>query len=296
MTEPTEPRTWRTNLTESDIGNGLVPEDWPLGPVVVSTVPPDGVAVAADGRMVLLPGVPLPKGLEWRWHEDDPWHDGAERPPVGRPVEVRPVPAPEPATERVPWASVPVRMRTLAGTRTPVGGVRWDEGKFVYCTAQGSPIAAVHDPVIGWDGSGTVEVLRDADPTPTSPAAARRLVDVADDDLSELRPVGSGHLATPTDTPSEDEPRLCRNCLARHRSDTDNTLCDRFDPTDTPSEAGHTRTSTAEGPDFCAECDRFRRLYRDRLCMPNTAIDRLLATLTTEAPDVGGATRDGDRP
>ena len=38
--------------------------------------------------------------------------------------------------------------------------------------------------------------------------------------------------------------------------------------------------------------DQFRRFYRDRLCVPAEAVDKLLDTL---AADVGGATRDGDR-
>lgn len=205
MTEPTEPRTWRTNLTESDIGNGLVPEDWPLDPVLVSTVPPDGVAVAADGRMVLLPGAPLPEGWEWYSADENGWVQNALTTGVVScewPAVCRPVPAPEPATQRVPWAEA-VDNRDEARyvydhPRGPVGTIYGAD----FSVSPGCVRNAVGDRICDIDDDGLVTVLRDADPTPTDKTLGDAL-DECPTEADKLRLLFAGQMPTPTDPPSD---------------------------------------------------------------------------------------------
>ncbi len=171
VTEPTEPRTVHGHVV--DYGGGridvLVARDTeeyivPGTPVVVSTVPPDGVAVAADGRMVLLPGAPLPEGWEARMWSDSRFRQIDNRGPWVRPMEVRPVPAPAPATERVPWWEA-VGRTTVHGER--VLAVTADHEGVTYTPELGGDQRV--------DDDGMVTVLRDADPnhtdTPSEPKA-----------------------------------------------------------------------------------------------------------------------------
>ena len=70
---------------------------------------------------------------------------------------------PEPETERVPWYSVVADQRRLVGF-PKVGGTRYGaDGCLAFTDHDGVLLANVHDPAIGWDGSGTVEVLKDGD-------------------------------------------------------------------------------------------------------------------------------------
>jgi hypothetical protein len=75
-------------------------------------------------------------------------------------VEVRaPRAVPEPETERVPWWEVVADQRRLVGF-PEVGGTRYGaDGCLAFTDHDGVLLANVHDPAIGWDGSGTVEVL-----------------------------------------------------------------------------------------------------------------------------------------
>jgi hypothetical protein len=247
MTEPTEPTTVYGRVV--DHGGGridvLVARDTERyidtgTPVVVSTVPPDGLWPGPDGG-VIKPLTDLDQSWEWLG-SDGIWNvwDPSDMEGNFRGLVVcRPVPAPEPDTERVPWAEVPFKMRTLAGTTVPVGGVRWDENLFVFCTAQGSPIAAVHDPAIGWDGSGTVTVLRDADPTPT---------DTPSDDEATVRPGPCSLCGKPTTRP--DQHNVCDDCYAGAHQPT---AAPSVVPADSPDtgrwtidEDGHLAWETAD--------------------------------------------------
>lgn len=68
----------------------------------------------------------------------------------------------EATTERIHWMDVVIQQRFLADTtRAYVNSVGYHpdfKGSLVYMGSAGHPIALVHDPAIGWDGSGTVLV------------------------------------------------------------------------------------------------------------------------------------------
>lgn len=69
--------------------------------------------------------------------------------------------ADEPETERVDWVDVFAEQRRLAAyPDMHVMGVRWVGGDLWYTGDPLEPIAKVHDPKIGCDGSNTVLVVK----------------------------------------------------------------------------------------------------------------------------------------
>ena len=124
---------------------------WP-GAVLSGLTDEDGVPtwLAQAGQ---VRGEPVRPCVSTRWDgrdwaQDDAW------------VEVRaPRAVPEPETERVPWWEVVADQRRLVGF-PEVGGTRYGaDGCLAFTDHDGVLLANVHDPAIGWDGSGTVEVL-----------------------------------------------------------------------------------------------------------------------------------------
>ncbi|MBP7630152.1 MAG: hypothetical protein KA758_06840 [Acidimicrobiales bacterium] len=113
-----------------------------------------------DGQPTWLAQAGQVRGEQVRiWH-DEPWVTTHGSWADSRWVEVRaPRAVPEPETERVPWWEVVADQRRLVGF-PEVGGTRYGaDGCLAFTDHDGVLLANVHDPAIGWDGSGTVEVL-----------------------------------------------------------------------------------------------------------------------------------------
>ena len=119
--------------------------------------------VDEDGEPTWLALAPNVLGEDVRTCVDFPWFIcGSDNAVTPYWVEVRaPGAVPEPETERVPWYSVVADQRRLVGF-PKVGGTRYGaDGCLAFTDHDGVLLANVHDPAIGWDGSGTVEVLKD---------------------------------------------------------------------------------------------------------------------------------------
>ncbi len=181
VTEPTEPRTHRT--TPIGLPPAVVlPDDWPTGPVVVSTVPPDGLwpGPVVDGVQTYFSrGRSVPLGWHWRWRDDSDWFDvPMYSSHKQRFIQCRPVPAPEPATERVEAFDAIAQRRKmerdgvihtadkLTRNRSSLSGVSMWSRDDVWLA----------DP----DEDGMVSVLCDADPIDTGrwEAAVKHAVEV----------------------------------------------------------------------------------------------------------------------
>mgnify|MGYP000985889583 CR=1 FL=1 len=120
--------------------------------------------VDEDGEPTWLAQAPNVLGEAVRTCVDFPWFIcGSDNAVTPYWVEVRGgqvAVAVEPETERVPWYSVVADQRRLVGF-PKVGGTRYGaDGCLAFTDHDGVLLANVHDPAIGWDGSGTVEVLK----------------------------------------------------------------------------------------------------------------------------------------
>ncbi len=175
MTEPTKPRTWHTRVVFGPPGQrcmlaGYLPDGWEPGtPVVVSTVPPDGLWPGPDGTWFAsaATAAKLNYAATDDMGDDRQWVSPESFDP-NQVVLCRPVPAPEPATVRVPWwdavgrkmdeDTVITKLVAEKRLNDPDMAVQvWnDDGTWI-------------DPYEDEDDDGMVTVLRDADPTPTDP-------------------------------------------------------------------------------------------------------------------------------
>lgn len=81
--------------------------------------------------------------------------------------------------ERVPWYAVDHTRRLAAFPDVAISGIRWQDADTAngpaYLDDSEMAVVAVHDPAIGWDGSGTVEVLATQRPEPVAHSLARSM-------------------------------------------------------------------------------------------------------------------------
>lgn len=117
-----------------------------------------------------------------------------------------PVPAPEPAVERVPWHEAKDRMLMWAGKTC---GLCFKVALDGYGRAKAWYVDGDDERYITADVDGMVSVLRDADPTPTDKTLGDAL-DECPTEADKLRLLFAGQMPTPTDPPSE-------RCAARDR-------------------------------------------------------------------------------
>ncbi len=245
MTEPTEPRIHLDEVVRAEDGGVVLiddlPDDWPLGPVVVSTVPPDGLWPGPDGTWGAY-AEDVPKSWQARAHRGVGWgqperFDGREW------VQCRPVPAPEPATERV-TDLVAYHQRRKA--RLDYDTREWVQVDALRRTSKGGIVCdRFNNRICDVDDDGMVTVLRDADPNHTNP--------------------------TPSVVPA-DSPDTGRWEVDELRWLAANPGTSMLPPRLAPIVAEAIRLAVDDSGariDVCLGC---------------------------EAPDVGGATRDGDRP